>query len=484
MSEADIRNLADETDEWTPGENTKPRRLTRGSDIEIAERVIADLQSQRGTVVFCDGTFWYYGDTHWRAIDGAELRCAVYPYDGVGYGDKGVVKLGKPRVDSVINEMGAMLTRKDFFAERPEGINCASGFIQFAQDGMPTLEPHDPEQRCRHVLKGRWLYHNPFYQLFFDVSLLQRLIEGVFRGDDDADQKIALVQEIAGAAALGHGPKLRQPKAVILWGPTAENGKSQILDLFRGLLPPSAIASIPAGKMGDERFVPGLIGKHLNAADELSSAAAIASDTFKNVVTGEPVTGRDVYRSAVTFRAVAQHVFCTNTLPSFAGGMDRGVQRRLLVIPFNHVIPKAERVERIGQIIGEEEADVLLAWTVEGASRLIRQRDFTVPPSSKKVLEGWLSIADPVVAWAEVYVTAVDPQSAEWGEARMKSSKAYDHFKHFACEEGFNKDRLPALSGFVQRLTAHRPTIKIKHTNSGNWLAGIKIEGYDHTGRG
>jgi phage/plasmid-associated DNA primase len=197
-------------------------------------------------------------------------------------------------------------------------------------------------------------------------------------------QKIALVQEIAGAAALGHGPKLRQPKAVILWGPTAENGKSQILDLFRGLLPPSAIASIPAGKMGDERFAPGLIGKHLNAADELSSAAAIASDTFKNVVTGEPVTGRDVYRSAVTFRAVAQHVFCTNTLPSFAGGMDRGVQRRLLVIPFNHVIPKAERVERIGQIIGEEEADVLLAWTVEGASRLIRQRDSRSHPRARR----------------------------------------------------------------------------------------------------
>ena len=46
MSEAEIRNLADEADEWTPGENSKPRRLTRGSDIEIAERVIADLPSR------------------------------------------------------------------------------------------------------------------------------------------------------------------------------------------------------------------------------------------------------------------------------------------------------------------------------------------------------------------------------------------------------------------------------------------------------
>jgi hypothetical protein len=46
-------------------------------------------------------------------------------------------------------------------------------------------------------------------------------------------------------------------------------------------------------------------------------------------------------------------------------------------------------------------------------------------------------------------------------------------------QEGFNRDRLPALNGFVQRLTAHRPTIKVKPTNRGNWLTGIKIDGYE-----
>ena len=134
--------------------------------------------------------------------------------------------------------------------------------------------------------------------------------------------------------------RVGQPKAVILAGATAENGKSQILDLFRGLLPPDAVASIPAAKMGDGRLTPCLIGKHLNAADELSGSAAIASDTFKAIVTGEPTTGREVYRAGVTFRPLAQHVFCTNMLPNFAGGIDRGVQRRLLVIQFNRVIPK------------------------------------------------------------------------------------------------------------------------------------------------
>jgi P4 family phage/plasmid primase-like protien len=480
MTDEAIRDLAGEAGQWAPGATTKPHPLNRGSDIEIAERVIRDIDARHGSFIFCEGEFWRYDKTHWLAIDSAELRRAVHPYDGATYGDGKIIKLSKARIDSVIYEMGAKLAHKNFFVDRSTGINCASGFIKFAADGTPALEAHDREHRCRHVLKGAWNDDDPMWRMrLLFGSRLGLLLDGVFRGDKDAEQKETLIQEIAGAVAVGYGTRLRGPKAVILTGLTAENGKSQILDLLRGLLPPDAIASIPASHMADERYVPWLIGKHLNAADELSGSNAIASDKFKAIVTGEPVTGRDVYRPAVTFRPVAQHVFCTNALPSFAGGMDRGVQRRLLVISFNRVIPKEERIERIGQLIGEEEADLLLAWAVEGASRLIQQRDFTIPPSSEEALKSWLSTADPVIAWAEDHVTAVDRKSADWGQARLKSKHAYTHFKAFAIEEGFPKDRLPALNGFLHRLTAHRPTIELKHTRTGNWLTGIRIEGYD-----
>ena len=362
----------------------------------------------------------------------------------------------------------------------PTGINCASGFIAFAPDGTPNLEPHNPEHRCRHVLKGKRTGNDPMLGLeilFF--SLLGQLLDGVFRGDGDAEDKRQLLAEIAGAAALGYATRLRQPKAVILKGETAENGKSQILDLFRSLLPPDAIASIPAGKMSDERYVVDLPGKHLNAADELSGAEAIASDVFKAVITGEPVSGRAVYSLPVTVRSVAQHVCATNNLPSFSGGMDRGVQRRLLVVTFNRVIPRGERVEHIGLRIGEEEADLLLGWAVEGASRLIRQREFTVPPSSEMALREWLHLADPVLAWIEERVTVVDPQSPEWRDAKVKSAEAYSDFKRFAPAAGFRENMLPAIHGFVQRLRANRPTIHKKHTSTGNSLIGLRIANRD-----
>lgn len=483
MSDEDVRTLFEEAEDWSPDSNPNMQPpLQLGSDVDIANCVAQLLRQRFGEVVFCEGQFWHFSRSHWRQIEHNDLRRSVHTYDGaVVPGSRAPVKLSKNRIDSVINEMTAILARSDFFAEAPIGINCASGFIAFSREGDPSLTPHAPDHRCRHVLKGSWengFLGDPEKQFIFarlSGCLLARLLEGLFLGDPDAKEKRQLLAEIAGAAALGYGTKVRQPKAVILEGRTAENGKSQVLDLFRGLLPPEAIAAIPAAKMGDERFVVGLLGKHLNASDELSGAEAIAGDVFKAVVTGEPVTGRDVYRPALTFRSVAQNVFATNTLPTFKGGMDRGVRRRLLVLTFNRTIPEQDRVENIGLRIADEEADMLLAWAVAGAAHLICQRGFTTPASSKTALQEWLLGADPVIAWIDACLEEVDPRSADGENALIKRQAAYDHFIRWAEREGFSKNTLPGVNTFANRLRANRPKIEQKHTSKGNYLAGFRI---------
>jgi hypothetical protein len=107
--------------------------------------------------------------------------------------------------------------------------------------------------------------------------------------------------------------------------------------LLRELPNPAAVASVRPAKFGDEKYA-----KVLNASDELSNRA-VKADVFKRFITGEPVRARDVYRSATDFIPIAQHVFSTNVLPSFSGGVDGGVIRRLLPIEFPHVVPEKER---------------------------------------------------------------------------------------------------------------------------------------------
>ncbi len=193
--------------------------LQIGSDVEIARRVREDLIERFGHVAHAEGAFWQFISTHWESIPAHELRHAVYRYDGAPFGNK-TVRLSKGRIDSVLYESATLCAEREFFERRPTGINCASGFIRFAKDGTAAIEPHHPDHRCRHTLPGHWQSaaggEPP------EGSLLFRLLGGVFHSDADAAEKIELLSEVCGAAALGFATSLVQPRAVILVGQTAE----------------------------------------------------------------------------------------------------------------------------------------------------------------------------------------------------------------------------------------------------------------------
>jgi P4 family phage/plasmid primase-like protien len=381
-------------------------------------------------------------------------------------GDDHRVRLGKTRIDSILNELGAILRQAAFFEDHPFGINCLSGFITF-QEGAPKLVPHDPAHRQRHVLPGRW--ETGSSGELPENSFLARLLYGSFKDDDDAGSKIDLIAEIAGAAALGHGPKHTAPKAVVLLGRTAENGKSQVLDLLRGLLPSSAVSSLPPSRFGDDRHIVKLVGKLLNTSDELGAAEAIASDRFKTIITGEPVTGRDVYRPAIGFRPQAQHVFACNQLPAFQGGMDRGVLRRLMPITFNRTIPEKERIPHIGMRVIEQELDLLLAFAVQGAARLLDRGHFPELPSSREALSEWAQGADPVLGWLEDRVRPVVLAVVGEEPHRRASRAAYDDFKQWAASEGYSANTLPSINNFSQRVAAAGASRGITYKRSGGF---------------
>lgn len=469
-----VRNLIFAAKPFRAAQADTPRKdLFIGSDVEIAKRVREDLTTQHGRIIRAEGAFWRYSGTEWEAIEDHLIRLPVHAYDGADFmtaaGEPSRVKLSRSRVDSILHECAALCAEPHFFENPPAGINCASGFIRFDAAGAPHLEAHHRDHRCRHTLPGHW--HASMPSTPPEGSLLHRLLSGSFKDDPEANAKSELLAEICGSAALGYATRLLQPRAVVLHGETAQNGKSQVLQLARGLLPTNAVCCIPAVKMGDERHITGIAGKLLNASDELS-ADAIASDTFKAVVTGDPVQGRDVYKSRVEFRSVAQNLFAANTLPSFKGGVDRGVQRRLMVIPFTRTIPIAERIANIGMRITSEESDILLAWAVHGAARLIRQRNFAIPQSCHEALIGWVLGEDPVLAWID---TCVRVQPIVNGGPMLATRDAHQRFQNWALTEGFKSEKIPAINGFVQRVQAQVAGIQHKRTSSGRFFLGITV---------
>jgi Family of unknown function (DUF5906) len=453
-------------------QSNPPVWLELGSDVEIAEFIVWQLKRDHGQVPYSEGHFWRYIGTHWEPISREDLRRRVQQCDGMYWGNNaGRVRLNKHRIDSIIHEAGVFLSEPGFFEAYRPGINCLSGFISF-DDGSPRLMPHKPDHRQRHVLQARWEPGAPAE--IPEGSLLARLLHGCFLGDPDAEKKISLVGEIAGAAALGHGPRHTAPKAVVLLGRLAGNGKSQILNVLRGLLPASAVSSVPPSKFSDEKHVVKLVGKLLNTSDELGTAKAIASEGFKAIITGEPVMAREVYAPAVEFRPQAQHVFACNQLPAFNGGMDRGVQRRLMPIVFNRTIPLEERIPHIGQRIVEEELDLVLVFAVDGAKRLLKRGHFPEPVSSREVLLEWAQGVAPVLEGNENRLEVVTGEDAP----RLKSRQACPGFRQSAIGDGHPPHKLPNQMTFTTRVTAALTPQGVVYEHSADFqgLLGARVQ--------
>lgn len=440
--------------------------LTYGTDPEIAHAVIAHLESEHcSRILYCDNNFHTYCGRNWRILSEHGIRNLIYSYDRQTSTSKKLITLTRTRCDSILSIMRDRVRDPDFFANSPIGINCSNGFITFDESGAPQITPHSPEHRQRFCLTGTW---DPSVN-WRDAELLGRLLDGCFGIDEDCSEKIALIGELCGMAALGDSTILANPKAFVLCGASAANGKSEMLAMVSGLLPEDAVCAIPPTLFGDKSMLVQLIGCSLNACAELGSSQAVASDVFKSVVTGDSITARNLYSSAVTFRSTAVQLFATNALPEFRGGLDRGVQRRLIVIPFNRTIPPDERIARIGKRIAEEEPDALLCFAVEGASRALSNGQFTEPSSTREALRDWIFNSDVVLAWKE--------SCTEFSEtAKTVKKHAYQDFTAWAEANGIPQRHIPPSNIFTARLLSLDSRLSSSRTSKERFFVGLQLK--------
>ncbi len=294
----------------------------------------------------------------------------------------------------------------------------------------------------------------------------------MLRDDPERELKIWLLQEVCGAALLGRNIWLPQPKAIILHGRSANNGKTEYLSLLEGLA--GGASHVAPHQFDDRNVVIALRGQKLNIANELTSSQAIASEIFKSAIRGDTIHGKSLWKDVVEFKPVAQHVFAANRLPTFAGSLDRGCRRRLLVIEFLTSIPVADMIPDIASKILEEEYQLLLNWAVVGASRLIAQKGFTVPPSSDLALENWIQDTDPVGSWIKERVRPAEDMPSWPG---YKPTDALDEFYEWAIAAHYDKNRLPMLAEFTHRMIELFP--QCKRTATSNRFKGITIMSSD-----
>jgi putative DNA primase/helicase len=117
-----------------------------------------------------------------------------------------------------------------------------------------------------------------------------------------------------------------------------------------------------------------------------------------------------------------------------------------------------------------EELDLVLAWAVQGAARLLERGHFPDLASSREALQEWTQGADSVLGWLEDRVITTVPLAVVGeGPPRVRSRHAYDDFKCWAVGEGYSSSALPNINNFVQRVRAAGASKGITYKHSGGF---------------
>lgn len=216
-----------------------------------------------------------------------------------------------------------------------------------------------------------------------------KFLDEVFSGDEDKEQKIALIQEYFGYVLMRD---VNYHKALMLYG-SGGNGKSVICDILEAMVPQST--HLEWGELGEQRGLERLAGSWLNVSTEISYKENSASTGFKKVVASETITANPKYKKPFDFKPFAKLLFASNGVPQTES--DSGVFRRLMIISLNNSFVGREDWQLTNRLL--EELPGIFNWAVIGAARLRGMGRFTHVPSNVAELQEYRRAINSIQAF-------------------------------------------------------------------------------------
>jgi putative DNA primase/helicase len=175
----------------------------------------------------------------------------------------------------------------------------------------------------------------------------------------------AFVQRLIGYAMLGKVTEHVMP----IWTGTGANGKGTMRDAIAAAFGDYAIEIDPAILMESKHerhgaFKMRLRGARLAFCSETEKGRKFAEATMKRLVGGDPIEANLMHKNPITFDPSHTLIMLTNHLPAVSGD-DPAVWRRLLVVPFDVVIPPEERDGGLPDRL-KKAGPAVLAWAYQG----------------------------------------------------------------------------------------------------------------------
>lgn len=309
------------------------------------------------------------------------------------------------------NEKGITLSLASFDS-KPHFVGAKNGIIDLRTNDFIINKPEYL------MMKSLAVSYDPEK----DCPKFKKFIAEVMLGDPDV---IAFMKRLAGQMILGITNK---DKFVILIG-DGLNGKSVFIDILISLLGDYAEQTdadvFTEKRSNKDYFKAELVGKRLVAMNESSRGDKLDSSMVKSCVRSGKVVARSPHMKPITYQPMFTPVLSTNNLPYIE--QDPAVWERLLIIPFDYVVPKGKRDSKLKENLLKEEAQGILNWMIEGA------QDF---------LEQGLNIPDVIAQKQAKY--------------RLKSDRISQFLSDCCVESVTVKESLSLRASFNQILTGYK----------------------------
>lgn len=221
-----------------------------------------------------------------------------------------------------------------------------------------TLEPHRPGDLITKLIP---IDYSESAQCPRFLAFLDRVL-------GSNTELIEFVQRYLGMCLTGD---VSEQRMLIFMGQGA-NGKSVLLELVKRILSDYACDAAPTLLCADGRSehpteIADLWGRRLVIVSETEHGAALKLQTLKRI-TGDPgLKGRFMHRDFFEFTRTNKTIMVTNSLPKIKENTE-AAWRRIWVVPFNVVIPEAERNPKLAEELWEEREGIL-AWLADGCAK-------------------------------------------------------------------------------------------------------------------
>lgn len=225
--------------------------------------------------------------------------------------------------------------------------------------------------------------------------------------------------------------ELNPEKMLILHG-SGSNGKSLIHNVINAVFGKENVTNHSLQSLCDpnSKVRSSIENTLINFSSEIGSGK-FDIDTFKQLISNEPVYVKKLYQDPYRITNYGRFVFNGNTLPTFVENTD-AFYRRFLIVPFNVVITDEEKDPYLSQKIISTELPGVFNKILDGMKRLLSQRNFSQSPIIDDELKKYRKESSSILSFLD------DENYVISSKSTMPSETFHHIYKEYCLRNGFN----------------------------------------------